>query len=54
VIIVVARKRIFLRQNPGIGEAVKSGIEILKGAKVPNPKPATRTTRKTLNLSPIK
>ncbi len=41
VTIVVARKRIFLKQSPGIGATVKTGLEILQGAPTPAPKPAT-------------
>ena len=39
VTIIVARKRVFLRQSPGLGETVKSKIEMLKGTKMPDPKP---------------
>lgn len=39
--LIVARKRIFLSQYHGIGETVKSGLELLKGAKNPTPKPVT-------------
>ncbi len=39
--LIVARKRIFLSQNPSLGETVKSGLELLKGAKNPSPKPVT-------------
>lgn len=43
--LIVARKRIFLSQNHGIGETVKSGLELLKGAKAPTPKPVTGMSR---------
>ena len=39
--LIVARKRIFLTRQHGIGETVKSGLELLKGAKNPTPKPVT-------------